>query len=390
MDEKFLSEYEDYEIEQFEKFASINERFPKLATPVFNITCMGPSIWSQIAFSGTMIFPLWPVENRTFEQMYNISTKEIPDLVKFTKETNKIQFVLLDSPKSYSGFDYLDPILEELSPPLYALDKKYQNTAIRKNIDKAKEDLDSILCRVLRNRYDEATKQQFHQDYIRQYAYMDYFGFSNVNEVFIKKLYDDDLPLATAYLDLSYNLLVHPIIDPFKGNPVVSTEMFQKIKKLDITLPEKLSFPEVGSFLFKKLTFYPDSLNACKNVISSYKKNDLYSVYSALNEAVINQNSTAILKNKNELEEIMENVWHDTEMIRTNKKMYKLGVDVACGMVGFTIGGLGGLIGAFGAAAVSTTTSQVLDNFAELIAKKVAIPSIVTIYDFQKKYSIKN
>jgi hypothetical protein len=387
MDRKYFVEYENNEQEQYEKYASISERIPKLMGPVSNLTFSDSSIWSQIAFSGTVVFPLSPMDETLFKKMYNISVNEIPDLVKFVKETKKVQFVLTDAPTLFSGYDYLDPIFEELAPPVYALSRNHQNDALQDSYDRASEDLDLLLDIVLRNIPDNSMKQHVHQDYIRNYAYLDYFGFTDANELFIEMLLDNP-NLATNYIELSYNLLAHPIIDPFKANPVIPLEMISKIGSFNnpsLKEQKNVIIPEVGSFLLRKTTHYPDSLSACKCVISNYNKNDLYSVYSALNEAIIDKNSTAIIENTTELEEIMDNVWNDTDIIRQNKMVYKLGIDVICGMVGVGIAGLGGgLVGVLCGAA-GTTNSLVLDNFAELIAKKVATPYMVTIYDFQNK-----
>ncbi|PKL69953.1 MAG: hypothetical protein CVV30_00840 [Methanomicrobiales archaeon HGW-Methanomicrobiales-1] len=326
----------------------------------------------------------------TFENAYNISINDIAEFVKFVKDTNKVQFVLSEPPISYAGLDYLDPILEELAPPVYAMNKNYQNTAMQQSFDQSEKDLDSILKIVLRKIPDPSIKSHFRKDYIRQYAFLKHFGFTELSEQFFDTILIDP-EFATKNLEFAYSMLVHPLIDPFKANPVVPLEMIQNTRTLNVSTkidPKNVFIPEVGNFLLKKTTQYPDSLHACKCVIADYKKNDLYSVYSALNEAVIDKNSTKIIENKNELEEIMDNVWHDTA-IQGNKAKCKLGVDVICGIVGFSIGSLGGLIGSIGGAtagfaASRATQSPVLDKYVESIAKKIAKPYMVKIYDFQK------
>jgi len=135
MDSDFLEEYQRQEFEAFERNRNVSERLDNLKPPIFHITGPCSSIWSQIAFSGTVIFPLHPLPQYTFETGWHISIKEFPDLIQFVKETKKIQFVLTAPPTSYKEFDYLEPILKELKPPLYTQigqeDQKLQDLTLR-------------------------------------------------------------------------------------------------------------------------------------------------------------------------------------------------------------------------------------------------------------------
>ena len=150
---------------------------------------------------------------------------------------------------------------------------------------------------------------------------------------------------------------------------------------------KRSSFPEVGSYLMKKCTYYPESLEACKNVISRYEANDLYKINSALNDAIVDKNDTLILQKNDELSEILDNIWADSS-IKKNATLCNYGIEITSGMIGYGLGGMPGLLGSMGIGIFDQTKSKYLDQFSELIAKKIASPYMATIYDFKKKYPV--
>ena len=89
MDYNFLEEYERKEFEAFKRNGNVSERLGSLKSPIFHITGPCTSIWSQIAFSGTVIFPLHPLPQNTFEMGWHISINEFPDLIQFIKDSCK-------------------------------------------------------------------------------------------------------------------------------------------------------------------------------------------------------------------------------------------------------------------------------------------------------------
>jgi len=102
LDSAYLEEYENREVDALKLNIPISERIEKLQTPIFNLVEDSHSFWSQIAFSGTTIFPLHPIPSIQFEQAWNISVDEIPNLIKFVRDTGKIQFVLTAHPNFYA------------------------------------------------------------------------------------------------------------------------------------------------------------------------------------------------------------------------------------------------------------------------------------------------
>ncbi len=64
------------------------------------------------------------------------------------------------------------------------------------------------------------------------------------------------------------------------------------------------------------------------------------------------------------------------------------GTDIVIGTVGYSIGGVPGLLGSIGMEIIDNKKCEFIDRFSELVAKKIALPYMAAIYDFKKKYRI--
>jgi len=389
MDSDFLEEYERREIEAFNKNNNVAERLEKLKSPIFNIVEPCGSIWGQVAFSGTVIFPLHPLPQQVFEKGHNISIKEFPDLIQFVKDTKKIQFVLTDLPTNYKEFEYLEPLLTELEPPLYTQtggkDKRLQDLTIEST-----DEINFLIPFSPKWTFlsHSISGNYIITDYIRDYTMLRYQGFNDIADVFIDNFLADP-EFAQLYIQTAYDLLVHPIIDPFKANPSFSIETLQRANQLGIQSKisqQKSLLPEVGSFLMKKCTHYPSSLHACKNIIGEYEDYDLYSVYSALNDAVNDRKDSEIISKNCELQDILDNVWNDTR-IKSYSTGYYYGINIACGMIGYCLGGgAPGFFTALGLKTLDSSKSRYIDKISESISKRAAPPYLASVYDFKNKY----
>jgi len=390
MDSDFLKEYESREIEALKRGKGIDIRIGHVKSPISYLIPDRPElIWSQVAFSGTVIFPLHPYPENIFGKDELNSSEEISHLIQFVKETKKIQFVLTALPTKYESLEYLEPILEEFLPPSYTRyegDKKFHEvyrkceaeiTHLIKFSPEWKTELSSIAGKALMT------------SNIRSYAVLRHLGFNDIGDIFIDHFLTEP-EFCKDYITTAYNLLCHPIIDPLKANPSFSHDTIQKAMNLDLTsyFSSKSSvFPEVGSYLLKKCTHYPESLDACKQLIAVYEQNDLYDVYSALNNAVIDRNESIIFEKKNEMNEILDNVWEDNT-IEKSATAIRTGVDITCGTIGYCLGGpTEGLLASLGLRVIDR--GNYIGQFSELISRKLAYPYMSTIYDFKKKYSIK-
>jgi hypothetical protein len=389
MDIEYLIEYQEKEFQILKNLQTLSNRFKNLNQPVFNLSTPCQSFWSQLPFSGTVIVPLSPQPEMYFEKAFNISVKDIPDLIKFTKETNKIQFVLCGDLKDYSKYGYLEPFFEELHPPMYIADISFDNDKNRELYKQSWIELTTLFELSPKFSKLNGLPNGMHliDEYVRQYNSFRYFEFDEIADTFLDNIIINP-EFASIYLETAYEMMIHPLLDPFKANIAISVDTIQRANKMGLQQNVDCGYPEIGSFLMTQTTNCAESITACKDLICRYKKEDLYNVYSSLRSAVNERNSTSIINNKNELEAIMKNIWEDTKIIRQNAVMYKYGMALTIGTIGFCITPLCGLLGSLGVSALSQTKSSFLDNYAELISKKVATPCMANIYDFQKKYHI--
>jgi len=140
----------------------------------------------------------------------------------------------------------------------------------------------------------------------------------------------------------------------------------------------------------KKLTYYPKSLEACKEVIAHYEENDVYRVYDALTKAIHKSDIESILNNQQELREILENAWSESKRIKRHKVNIEIGLDCLIGVVGLAVGGVPGLLVTVGVEFLDRVSSRFVDRFGEIVSKKIANPYAVTIFDFKEKYRIEH
>ncbi len=259
MDAVFLEEYEYREIEALKKNISSSERL-NLKAPIFNFVQEG-SLWSQVALSGTVIFPLHPIPSNQFESSWNVSVNELHDLIKFVKNTKKIQFVLTDYPTHYKDFNYLEPILREFSPPLYAsnvnaFDKKLMNLA-----SICQDEFEHLIAvsPIWQQQLSTVSGRHNVRTDLKAYTLLRYYGFNEIADTFIDSFLMDP-NFAHVYLAIVENVILYPIGDPFKANLALSVDILQKANEMGIhskLLPQRPTFPEVGSYLMKKCTHYP-------------------------------------------------------------------------------------------------------------------------------------
>jgi hypothetical protein len=396
IDLNFLEEYENREFEAVKRNIPFSERVEISRSPTCYIVDESSSFWSQVAFAGTVIFRLYPIPPDIFEKNWNISIDYLHDFLRFVKETKKIQFVLTTNPTQYEELDYLEPILREFLPPVYTVnfdwmgvnwtDEKLQETE-----STCRDEFNLLVS--LSPEWQNWTSSVAGRNHLRaqrlQYTWLRYLGFDDFADTFIENfLIEPDF--ANAYISLVSKLILYHLGDPLKSTLSINLETLQEAGQMGINtdgITKRSTFPEVGSYLMKKCTYYPESMEACKNVISQYEENDLYKINSALNEAIVDKNETLILQKKDDLGEIMDNIWADSS-IKRNATLCNYGIDVTCGMMGYGLGGMPGLLGSMGLSIFDKTKSKYLDQFSELIAKRIASPYMATIYDFKKKYRV--
>ena len=84
----FLKKVSEGKFEKTEIFPSPN-RFKKLNYPISYIGELGVAIWPVVAFSGSAIIPLMPIEKQQFEAFHRFKITDIKQMVSFCEENRK-------------------------------------------------------------------------------------------------------------------------------------------------------------------------------------------------------------------------------------------------------------------------------------------------------------
>jgi hypothetical protein len=393
MDIKFLEEYQMREVEAADRIPNVSERVGKLKPPIFFAIDPRSLIWSQVAFSGTVICPLYPAPPDEF-----LNEETIPDIIQFVKDTHKIQFFLNSPPTYYKNCDYLEPLLRQLSPPIYSNPTPAYKGSIEKCnhlMDSCSDEINELV--LFSPEWQHLLKGdlgRYSMNFVTQtYTFLRYFGFNEIADTFIDNILINP-EFAYWYIYNAGKFITNPLTDQFKSNYSWEINDIQDATMIGIDIQlssERKSFPEVGSFLMRECVHYPPSLEACKFLINRYEDNDLYNVFSSLNKAAIERSDNTIIQKSSEIGEILNNVWKDKK-IKNRSVAINYGIFLSCGFVGYitagSTGGTLGLLGSMGLNVIDSTKNQFLDQFSELISRKIASPYMATIYDFKKKYQI--
>jgi hypothetical protein len=154
---------------------------------------------------------------------------------------------------------------------------------------------------------------------------------------------------------------------------------------------ECIRFPfEIGKFLTQKLTYAPEGLAACRELMYHYDKYDLQKVQESLNKAVVENHPEVLNKSAEELSEILDNVWND-QTIPWRIKGLRVGIPLSIAAIGSVAAGPIGAVGGFLAGLGFEVASKFLDlkteGLSETLAKLKMKSYQSNIYDFKKKYN---
>jgi hypothetical protein len=422
MNQEYLEDYEAKENEEFEAFSKklldgkfgSDDRFPqtnrfvKLQEPVAH--CAGiqahrmENIYAQIPFTGSLVLGLPPVPQASFERMV-CKVNEIPKILEFVKDTGKLQVVLEASPTAYLGFDYLDPFIKELRPPYFVgAPLSLFGTAL--NEKKARAGFQALAeihyAREFRALYyehypgtnDNALRNSF-QKWEGTYAFLKLRGYRLADT--IEDLMIDNPREAIHLLYVSGHALCEPAIDCCTQ---VTNYAFEDIQASQ-NLPGEYqaggaSIPfEIGKFLFQKLTYAPQTLRGCYQLLDTYGSYDLQKIQKSLNEAIVSTDPDMVTIKAAELSEILDNVWRDKTIQGRISKM-KIVVPFSIAAVGDVASVLEatnhpfeGLLAALGFHVLSAVVDKAGDNFLENIAKFRAKSYQIDIFDFNKRHGAK-
>ncbi len=351
-----------------------------------------------------LIIEISPVPEQFFYQSHGIEKKDFEELIDFSKETGKVQFMINGNPESFRGLDFLLPLFEEMRPPLsYSIPMAslFEIGELR-NYMKEFDTLIEIPSQGGMNFKDVHANTvnlggiQYNLEEILNenkvyYAFFNGYGYNNIVDCYEDLLIIDSIKAADFLAGIG-KLIVEPRLEAFKSDRIFSfkalTELNYSLNSTDL-MGKPNNIHEIGKFLFNKLTFMPEGFEACKDVIARYKQEDLYKVSSSLHEGVIKQDQDLVCKKNIELSEILDNVWSDAKL-ENRIKGVNYGIPISMALVGTLAsgalsGGVGLLVG-LGITGVSEIFDQ--ESIGEKLAKKIVPNHVVNIFDFKKKYNI--
>lgn len=383
-------------------------RFHKLNEPVGRAFLMN-SIWPQIPLFGSLIIEINPVPEKWFYQFHGMEKKDFERLIDFSKDTGKIQFMINGNPESYAGLDFLSPLFDELHPPIsYSIpiaslfeekdlkQLKYYATEFNNLISLPSQtgmNFVETLKYMAEFSVTHYTLNEMLNENLQYYVFLKGNGYNEIIEYF-EKLLILDSKKGVGFLSGIGKLIVEPKLCAFNSDHVFSFEALTKLSygfdKSDL-MNGTNNIHEIGKFLLNKLTFMPESFDACKDVISRYGQEDLYKVSASLHEGVIKSNPDMVCKKNIELSEILDNVWNDAKLEKRIKGV-NYGIPISTALIGTLaagpVGGVEGLLSGLGVNVISEIIGVDQDSIAEKIAKKTVPNQIVNIFDFKKKYHL--
>jgi len=405
--DRFLKRLED-EVFCFEKEKyPPDERFLNLKEPVAYAStesAMLSNVWAQIPFCGSLVLTIPPFPKETFEKLF-FKTSDIPEIIDFIKKTGKLQIAFsTEDISSYVGLDYLDDFFKELRPPsLQTLPISLYGT--KKEV---KEAVDTFFT-IGRVRYVDWIKELCHQNgtphlfplilsnHLDTYTFLKLGRYVLIED--IENSMVDDPNNARSLFLICNKYIRLPSVDTRFDLRNFTLEEIKKSRSLPIVYQPQTQFPcEIGKFLLKKLTYAPQGLDACKELMYNYDVYDLRRILESLNAAITENHPDLVSKNAEELSEILDNVWADKAILKRVENV-KAGVPISIAAIGGIAGalvagpagaGLGGFLAGLGFKVAEKTAEKfyavkgegLSGNLAKLRTKSYQ----ANIYDFKKKY----
>lgn len=398
----FLKKLSEGKFQRNERFPS-EHRFKNLHFPITYRGEQGIPIWPLIPFSGSTIIPLMPIQRENFESFHQFQISQIEQMVSFSEETGKIQFVLLRNPTEYKKLDFLEPIFKRLRPPQF-LGIPVTEFAGRDVLDKYYEEFQLI------------ANSGFRDSVRKSYPYSSNKGafkliMNNVcgNYMMIRAItapyISNDFAETFAFnyvkgmemMNLFDIMVLRPLRNPLRCMDAQSSDILAKAyhfgAQQGIEPPDKIFPCEVGKLLMRKLTYYPESFEACKQLVVKYDDLDVIKLFNALNEGISLSDPDIVKKTEHELSVTLDDVWKNKSF--QNKIIgVRFGVPLILGAIGTVAAGLSGayvgLLSGLGFDAIDRLLEFKGEIFSETISKSLSPSYQAIIFDFQKKYSLKS
>ena len=416
MNKEYLDDYYKRESEIFDKRMNMlkdgkikdqrnlisYKRFRSITEPVA-YSDGNKDIYSILPIYGTTILQIYPITKFHFKDFYGFDVNEFEELVSFSKNTGKIQFILGFDPRTFEGLDHYDIIFNELNPPVhfkipasyFISQETFQEYSTEFEILFELLDAKFLdkLSAITTNYFSIETLFHLITNLKINYSLLKHFKYNEIYQYINNKFLEGN-PKSIFALNLVATLLVDNLtsnINAIHNHSIEKITSSIPLEELldtkEISVPDELPF-EIGRFLIKKLTYLPNSFEACKNIIDYYDQNDVKKVVQDLTIAIKNKKIDILLNNKDELNTILNNIWEETNSVNDSIKHTKIWVPFTLALIGQCASYLNPQFGLIASLGLPFMTS-ILDaeyNIYEKIGKYGYNNYLVGIFNFKRKY----
>jgi hypothetical protein len=413
MKREFLIDYEEKEISQQHQIFSdlkcghyVNlkeaylktQRFGKLNDPLVSpdtlVYTLGETIWSQIPFAGTLIIPVNNTGKTHFLNEHGFEFNDIPNLINLAKETGKVQFVLSKIPILYENLDHLQPIFDELRPPIYSVPwDPFFEPKLFHELKKEFEQLINPSYRTMKIQdiQEISESPNFLKSVLEAkfsiFLHLKFLNWEEALEYIRDYIYHD--PRSVDIFFDYVNLITESFFDPLFPSQNRSIEVLNSFNVNITKLRNRPPPIEIGSFIMRKTISKPNTYDGCITAIDSYKDSDLYRLLNSMDKAVKEKNKDRVLTDSKNLEIVLENIWKDANKLRIEKYAVAVGASLSLGVVGSLVAPdqlYPGILASLGFAAADKLL-DIKDSFiSNKIVKLLNKNFMYNIYDFKSKY----
>ena len=136
----------------------------------------------------------------------------------------------------------------------------------------------------------------------------------------------------------------------------------------------------------KKMTCYPETLEACKYITARYEDEKVIKLFQAVKEGVLKNDPSIVEKSEEALSAALDSIWNNRS-IQNKINGIKYGVPLALGAMGAIAGSLTGdyrgLLASLGFETVDRLFGIKGDDISERIGKALAPSYQTIIFDFK-------
>jgi hypothetical protein len=417
MNREFLYDYEKDEIarqeQHYEKVSEgqveptgypDNTRFTKTNNPL--VLCdtniyryYGEKIWSQIPFAGTLVIPLSPSAKSSFLAEHCFDAKDIDRMIDLANETGRVQFVLSSKPTRYEGLDHLQPVFEEMRPPVVTT--PWNLLGSDEDYDRWINEFNQIAVAsydgYLENRVEKIGESSQYlksaKDYQASvYAKINWLKMEDAVED-VKKYIMAAPGYVLSLLDYC-GFLTENIFNPI---PLYCNYSLETLKSYNSNIKAqpgaKFQAPiEIGAYIMNKIIKNPQDYYGCLDVIEQYDQNDLYKILESLDTGVKRRKKEQVLDNTEQLGVLLDNIWKDASNFKQRQTVTSWsvgGASITIGIAGsmFAEDPIIGLLTSLGLPALEKLSDLIIRS--KKVTKLFNPDYIYNIYDFKEKHNIK-